>query len=240
MLPSITKLKRVALDLIFPPWCIGCGREGKYFCDSCLQNLPMISPPICVTCGRPLTVDGTCPGCIEGKVEIDGIRAPFLFDGTIRKAIHEFKYRNLKDISLLLANFLNDYLLDNPLPANVLVPVPIHHNRLRERGYNQSSLIAHELGSICGMPVIENCLIRKINTPPQVRTASAIERRKNIADAFVCVNNRLEGKKVLLIDDVSTSGATLNTCAGILKSAGAASVWGLAIALETKQYDVAK
>jgi ComF family protein len=222
----------VALDLFFPPWCIGCGREGKYICDSCLQNLPLISPPICVTCGRPLTIDGTCPGCIEGKVDIDGIRAPFLFDGVIRKAIHEFKYRNLKDISTSLAKFLHDFLLDSPLPVDVLVPVPIHRKRLRERGYNQSSLIARELSRMCGMPIIENCLIRKVNTPPQVRTTSAIERRKNISNAFACINNRLEGKKILLIDDVSTSGATLNTCAGVLKAAGAVSVWGLTIALE--------
>jgi ComF family protein len=232
VLPPITKLKRVALDLFFPPWCIGCGREGKYICDACRQNLPLISPPICITCGRPLTIDGSCPGCIEKPVEIDGIRAPFLFDGVIRKAVHELKYRNLKAIAPLLSGFLYDFLLENPLPIDVLVPIPIHKKRQRERGYNQSSLIARELGKMTGMPLIEDSLIRQVNTPPQVRTTSAAERRKNLADAFACVNRRLEGKHILLIDDVSTSGATLNTGAGVLKAAGAASVWGLAIALE--------
>ncbi len=232
MLPSITNLKRAALDLFFPPWCIGCGREGDYICDACRRQLPFISPPVCAICGRPLTVDNTCPGCIGQRAEIDGIRAPFLFGGVIRQAVHQLKYNNLKAIAPLLASFLHDFILENPMPGNVLVPVPIHKKRERERGYNQSSLIARELSRMTNLPLVEDCLIRKINTPPQVRTTSALERRQNIANAFACVDKRLERKHILLIDDVSTSGATLNTCAGVLKAAGAASVWGLTIALE--------
>jgi ComF family protein len=232
VLPQITTLKRVALDLFFPPWCIGCGREGKYICDFCREKLLLISPPICIKCGRPLTEKNTCPGCIEGPVTIDGIRAPFLFHGVIRQAIHELKYRNLKVIAPSLAGFLHEYLLENPIPGDVLVPVPIHRKRQRDRGYNQSSLITRELGRKNGLSVIEDCLTKRINTPPQVRTTSASERRKNIADAFTCVNERLKDRQVILIDDVSTSGATLNTCAGVLKASGAASVWGLTIALE--------
>ena len=232
VLPQITTLKRLALDLFFPAWCIGCGREGKYICDFCREKLLLISPPICVKCGRPLTEQNTCPGCIEEPVAIDGIRAPFLFHGVIRQAVHELKYRNLKAVAPSLAGFLHDYLLENPLPGDVLVPVPIHKKRQRERGYNQSSLIAHELSRRNGLSINEDCFIRRVNTPPQVRTTSASERRKNIANAFACVNDKLKGRQVILIDDVSTSGATLNTCAAILKSAGAISVWGLTIALE--------
>ncbi len=218
--------------MFFPPWCIGCGREGEYICDACRQQLPFIYPPVCSVCGRPLTVDNTCPGCIGTQAEIDGIRAPFLFGGVIRQAIHQLKYYNLKAIAPVLAGFLHDFLVENPMPGDVLVPVPIHKKRERERGYNQSSLIARELGRMTGISLVEECLIRKINTPPQVRTTSAAERHKNIADAFTCVDRRLAGKNILLIDDVSTSGATMNTCAGVLKAAGAASVWGLTIALE--------
>jgi len=232
VLPQITNLKRVALDLFFPPWCIGCGREGQYICNACREKLPLVSPPVCAICGRSLTEQNTCPDCIEGPVTIDGIRAPFLLHGVIRKAIHELKYRNLKAIAPLLAGFLHYYIMENPIPGDVLVPVPIHTKRLRERGYNQSSLIASELGRKNGLPIIENCLVRRVNTPPQVRTASAVERRKNIADAFGCNNDRLKGRQVILIDDVTTSGATLNTCAEALKQSGATSVWGLTIALE--------
>lgn len=177
--------------------------------------------------------DNTCPGCIEGDVIIDGIRAPFIFDGVIRKAVHDLKYHNLKDIAPLMAGFLHDYLLENPIPGDVLVPVPIHHKRLRERGYNQSSFIARELSRLTGLPVVEGSLIKTANTAPQVRTSSVSERRVNIANAFTCTDQRLKEKHVILIDDVSTSGATLNACAGVLKAAGAASVWGLTIALES-------
>ena len=232
MLPPITRLKRVALDLLFPPWCLGCGREGDYICDSCRQQLPVIVPPSCPRCGRPLSQGLSCPGCIGTQAAIDGIRAPFLFNGIIRNAIHELKYRNLRAAAPLLAGFLNDFLLENPVPGDVLVPVPIHRKRQRERGYNQSSLLALELGRLRSLPVVGDCLLRRTYTPPQARTSSAADRLANVAGAFACSNDKLRGKNIMLIDDVSTSGATLNACAGALKSAGASAVWGLVLALE--------
>lgn len=142
------------------------------------------------------------------------------------------KYRNLRDIYKSLAGLLYDYLLKNPMPAEVLVPVPVHKKRERERGYNQSALMAGELGRQCGMPVIENSLVRQVYISPQARSASALERYKNVAGAFACRDGQLRGKRVLLIDDVSTSGATLSACAGAVKKAGAVTVWGLTVALE--------
>ena len=232
MLPPIVKLKRVALDLLFPLWCIGCGREGSYICDSCRQQLPVIVPPFCPRCGRPQPQGAPCPGCIEAQSDIDGIRAPFLFNGVIRHAIHELKYRNLRAIAPLLAGFLHDYLLENPVPGDVLMPVPVHRKRERERGFNQSSLLCHELSRRSGLPVVDDCLIKRTYTPPQARTSTVTDRRANVAGVFACVDERLRGKQVILIDDVSTSGATLNACAGVLKSAGASAVWGLVLALE--------
>jgi len=127
---------------------------------------------------------------------------------------------------------LDDYLVDNPLPGEVLVPVPLHPKRLRERGYNQSYLLAKELGKLTGLPVVADSLVRERHTSPQARTLTVGERRGNVADAFACRDRRLEGKPVILIDDVSTSGATLDACALALKEAGAASVWGLVLARE--------
>jgi len=112
------------------------------------------------------------------------------------------------------------------------VPVPLHQKRLRERGYNQSSLLAKELSKLTNLPVFDNCLIRKRYAPPQVRTSALDERRSNVADAFACRDQRPRGKQVLLIDDVSTSGYTLDACAVVLKAAGAISVWGLVLARE--------
>ena len=163
---------------------------------------------------------------------IDGIRSPFVFEGVIRRAVHELKYRNLRALAPLLAGLLYEYLVANPLPADCLVPVPLHRKRLRERGYNQSALLAAELGRRCGLPVAADELLRLHYTVPQARSAGVGERQQNVAGAFACPSGRFRDRRVLLIDDVSTSGATLIACAGALKAAGAAQVWGLTLARE--------
>ncbi|MCJ7605189.1 MAG: ComF family protein [Dehalococcoidales bacterium] len=231
MLAQVTKLKRAALDLLFPRWCIGCGREGSYVCTTCRDTFTAITPPVCDSCGRPL-FGGACPDCAERSLVIDSIRAPFLFDGLTRHVIHEFKYRNLRGLAPLLAGLLYDYLAESPVPGDVLVPVPLHPKRLRERGYNQSGLLARELGKLTGVPVVTDSLRRVHHTPPLARSSNVDDRRARVADAFASTDGKLKGKRVILIDDVSTSGATLNACATVLKEAGVAGVRGLVIALE--------
>ena len=188
--------------------------------------------PLCPKCGRPQASGIVCPSCRQRQTEIDGIRSSFRFDGVIRKAIHQLKYRNLKALSPCLAELLANYLQSNPLPAEVVVPVPLHPRRLRERGYNQSSLLAQELGKLINLPVIEDCLVRIKQAQPQVRTSNIEERRKNVANAFACRDDRVTDKRIVLVDDVCTSGATLESCAAALKSKGATSVWGLTLARE--------
>jgi ComF family protein len=127
---------------------------------------------------------------------------------------------------------MGDYLKENGVPFDVIVPVPLHPKRLRERGYNQSLLLANELGKLTGFPVNDSSLVRKIYNVPQAKTGSVEERRQNVIGIFSCVNEDLLEKKVLLVDDVTTSGATLNACASVLKAGGAMSVWGLTLARE--------
>jgi ComF family protein len=150
----------------------------------------------------------------------------------MRQAIHQLKYQNLRALVVPLASLLQDYLGINPLPGEVLVPVPLHPKRLRERGYNQSRLLAQELGKLTNLPVVDDCLIRQKHAPPQTRSSTVDERRGNVTGAFACRDRRLQDKQVLLIDDVSTSGATLDAGAAALKAAGATSVWGLVLARE--------
>ncbi len=232
VLPPYAKIKRAALDLLFPQWCIGCGREGEYLCVNCRESLPIIVPPVCLKCGRPLPPDSKCRGCTEWSGDIDGIRSPFLFTGLIREAVHQFKYGNLRAIASFLAWMLYDYMTQNPITGDVLVPVPLHRKRWRERGYNQSALLAGELSKLCGLPVMANSLKRRSIIITQAKSHSVIERRKNVEDAFYCIDPAISGKRVILIDDVSTSGATANSCAAALKMAGAVKVWGLVVALE--------
>jgi len=208
---------------------------GGFLCSNCREKLPRLLPPLCPKCGRPESSGIVCPSCWQEKVEIDGIRSPFLFENAMRKAIHQLKYYNLKAMASCLAHFLADYLATEPLPGEVFVPVPLHPTRLRQRGYNQSSLLARELGKLANLPVIENCLIRVKQVQPQARTTNVEERRRNVIDAFVCHDDRVSDKRIVLIDDVCTSGATLDSCARALKNRGAISVWGLTLAREIRK-----
>lgn len=226
------KLKRIALDLFFPPWCLGCGREGDFICSACRQSLPTLPASVCPRCGHPQPGGELCPACAVPS-GIDGLRAPYVFQGVVRQAVHELKYRNLRTLATPLAMLLRDALAARPVPGDVLVPVPLHQRRLRERGYNQSGLLARELGNLTGMPAVEGCLLRRRYTSPQARTASAAERQQHMAGAFACRDARLRGRRVILLDDVATSGATLDAAAAALKAAGATSVWGLVVAQDT-------
>jgi ComF family protein len=168
---------------------------------------------------------------VNYPLTIDGIRSIFIFQGTVRQAILQLKYKHLKALAAPLSQLLAEYLGSHPLKGEVLIPVPLYPKRLRERGYNQASLLAKELGKLVGLPVEDDTLIRVKDSVPQARTKSAIERRRNVRDAFAC-HQPLEGRQILLIDDVCTTGATLDACAIALKAAGAGSVWGLTVARE--------
>lgn len=163
---------------------------------------------------------------------IDGIRSLFPYDGAIRQAILQFKYENVRALAAPLARLMWEYQQTQRLPADVLMPVPLHPRRLRSRGYNQSGLLAKELGRLASLPVVEGSIVRRRNTSPQAKTASVEERRRNVDGAFACRDRRVAGKQIIIIDDVCTSGATLRACAAALRAAGAASVWGLTLARE--------
>ena len=222
----------MAINFFFPCCCVGCGKGGSFLCSDCRRKLPKLLAPLCPKCNSPQASGILCPSCRQLQTEIDGIRSPYRFDEVIRKAIHQLKYHNLKAISFCLAELLADYLQPNPLPGEAIVPVPLYPRRLRERGYNQSSLLARELGKLTNLPVIEDCLIRVKEAQPQVKASNVEERRKNVSHAFICQNEKVSGKQIILIDDVCTSGATLESCASALKSKGASSVWGLTLARE--------
>ena len=165
-------------------------------------------------------------------MEIDGIRSPLAFQGVVRRAVHQLKYGHFKALAAPLGQLLAEYVRLEVVAADVLVPVPLHSRRLRERGYNQSALLAAEVGKLNGTPVVEGSLVRLRHTKAQVKTAGAEERQRNLSGAFCCRDERLSGKRVLLVDDVCTTGATMNSCAIALREAGASSVWGLALARE--------
>lgn len=147
----------------------------------------------------------------------------------MRRAIHYLKYNNRKAVAAVLSKILADGFQRFNLSADVIVPVPLHPARLRNRGYNQSELLARELGHLLDIPVNSSTLKRIRNTKSQMELG-ADERHRNVMNAFVCRDEKLSGQKVLLIDDVCTTGSTLDACADALKHGGVASVWGLTLA----------
>jgi ComF family protein len=232
VLPQLNVFKRAALELFFPQKCIGCGKEGDILCYGCKKSLVRIVPPICPKCGKPQPDGIICPKCVNWQNNINGIRSPFKYDGSVREAILQFKYKHLTCLAKPLAILLNEYLKYNPLSVQVIIPVPLYSKRLRERGYNQSDLLAKELSKLTKLPEDRSCLKRVKYILPQAITKSLDERLNNVYQAFSCINSRIQYTNILLLDDVSTSGATLDACAKALKDAGALSVWGLVLARE--------
>ncbi|MEW6142788.1 MAG: ComF family protein [Chloroflexota bacterium] len=219
------------LDFLFPRACINCGQRGALLCQNCFRHLAPVGPA-CPKCGRPQANDSLCAACWGRESPIDGIHSPYRFQGIARTAIHEFKYHGLRSMAEPLAHLLANYLVKNPVPGDTFLPVPLHSRRLKERGYNQSALLASHLSRLTGIPIEENTLIRLKNTPPQVRSSSVDTRHSNVAGAFACRNEHLRGRSVIIIDDVCTSGATLEACAVAIKAAGASTVHGLTLARE--------
>ncbi len=231
VIPRIQHLGGIALDLLFPKTCVGCGREGNLICTDCRATFKYVSRPVCPKCGLPEINGIICPDCVFQNRAIDGIRSVLQFEGVIRKAIHEFKYRNIRILATVLAKLMVDYMIQNQLPADLLIPVPLHNKRLRERGYNQSELLAREISSLIFIPTDTAILFRRKFTAAQAKTTSVEQRKINVAGAFVC-RKPVTDSKILLIDDVTTSTTTLEACAVALKASGAESVWGFTLARE--------
>jgi ComF family protein len=219
---------RVFIDTLFPPRCGGCGAGGRLWCDDCRHATSLIQPPLCDKCGQPDT-PGLCSNCRARPLRIEYIRSAVVFDGRARDAIHRFKYQRWSSLAEPLGEWLVDVWQAVQPPADWIVPVPLHAARERERGYNQSALLARQLGRHVRVPVVEQALRRVRATKVQMQL-NAAERQENMAGAFAAVDVRLRGRRVAVIDDVATTGATLDACAAALLEAGAVAVYGLTLA----------
>lgn len=218
------------LDLFFPPRCAACNRFGSRLCTSCLAEVEPLLPPICERCGRPTRVSGTCSICRRTPSSLDGTRSASILDEPLRSAVHDFKYRGARELADPLASLLVDCWQRNSLHADLVVPIPLHRNRQRERGYNQAALLARSLGDSLGLRTSEGEVHRQRATRPQVGL-TAPQRRENVDGAFACSSGAMHGLSVVLVDDVCTSGATLEACAAALRTEGLArSIWALTVA----------
>jgi ComF family protein len=206
------------------PACLLCaGRSaGRVLCAQCTDDLPRLSPQHCETCALPVTAGTRCGACLSHMPAYDHVCAPYLYAFPMDALVQGLKYRSMLAIAPLFGSAIAGSLDQRP---DVLVPMPLADVRLRERGFNQSQEIARHLARLSGIPLLPQACRRVRNTPPQA-TLPWKERARNIRGAFVC-DADFSGRHVAIVDDVMTTGATLNELARNLKKAGAARVTGL-------------
>jgi len=225
------RVARIALDLLFPARCVGCGAGGTFVCAACVAALPEAAAPRCSRCWRP-GVDGVCRPCLLDPPPFDALFAAYVYSGLARELVHHLKYRETTALAAPMASLLAGALAGRTSAVDVIVPVPLSGVRRRTRGYNQSEALARALGRELGLPVSTRALSRRRHAPPQARSAGAEERLVNVQGAFAARADEADGRRVLLLDDVTTTGATLRSSAGALREAGARWVWAVAFARE--------
>ncbi len=235
-------LLRRLFDILLPTSCSYCNSSVgdspiPFFCSSCWNDFAVLRGPLCPQCGRQFPSPETlahspehrCLECRQDTPLFDQALSVGYFEGPLREAIHQFKYRPCRSLGKPIADWMVGHLL--PIQSvDLVLPVPLHRSRLRERGFNQAVLLAARLAEHFSLALCYDNLVRIRPTRPQVELTGE-ERKKNVSGAFGLIRPAdIAEKSVLLVDDVFTTGATMNECASILKRAGAARVQALTAA----------
>ncbi|MGM0442083.1 MAG: ComF family protein [Elusimicrobiota bacterium] len=223
------------INFILPVECAGCGRkidtdDLRGICEDCLDKIEILDRECCNYCGRPIKEGQKfCRKCWEFSSFTDSFSSVCYYKEPVKSIIGNFKYKNKRYLKGILTELLEKkYFQIKNIEVDIIVPVPLHPEKLNERGYNQVRLIAENLSKKINIPV-KNSIVKRVKmTSPQYRLTRK-ERLKNLKDAFKAAR-KLNGKKVLLLDDVATTGSTVQNCAAVLSRAGAGSVHALVAA----------
>ncbi len=231
-------LKEKLLNILFPRdiKCLVCKEELSHntlysICDICMDELPFIRGKICLRCGQPLANESNyCLNCKNHKSEFKASRSVFLYRGAIRRMIKNLKYDNMKYLAKTFGNFIASEVMNYSVKFDVVIPVPLSERRKKIRGYNQAYLLCGALKDKLHLDVREEVLLKTKHTSSQAYL-SVGERRKNLENSFKVSDKTLvKGKTILLVDDIYTTGSTLNECAKTLKKAGAKEVYCVTLA----------
>jgi len=228
----VTAAKRV-LDVALPPRCLSCGAtvtgDGG-LCAECWETVSFLSAPFCSCCGNPFDLevgdDVLCGPCLSRRPIFDRARAAFAYDEDSRRILIDYKHRDRTDMAPALARWMGQAGAELIAEADLVTPVPLHWTRLIARRFNQSAELARRIAQGSGTAYAPDLLRRGRRTPPQTGLAAG-DRRRNVKGAFRLGRGGLaaiSGKRVLLVDDVLTTGSTVSACAGVLKWAGASGV----------------
>lgn len=240
------KIKNFLLELFFPAFCFGCQKEGTYLCQDCKATLEILEFQYCLCSKNPLKINlelnkyGKCNRCFDKKLSGLYFALPYKASALTRKLIQAFKYHPyIKDLAKTLALLLAEHFFisgsnkEDVWHNSVLIPIPLDKKKLKNRGYNQAEELAKELSKILGTPVLSDVLIKIKTTRTQIKL-SGKKREQNLQGAFMAKKplDLTRGEKIFLVDDVYTTGSTMEECARVLRKAGAKQVWGIAIARE--------
>ena len=238
------KLKNTVLDALFPILCLSCEKDGFWLCEKCLSQTKLLDFQVCPVCEDIVTEKGgLCSACrTSQKSSIDSLVAAVSYENpVIKKLVHNFKYRFVSDISGVLAKLISRALVQNDIALpDFLVPVPLHPRRLRWRGFNQSFLLAshisEEIAPLTGIEILDILERKKFNRP-QMQIKNYQERLQNMQNIFALNENFdeniIKNKRLMLVDDIATTGATLGECAKMLKQFGAKKVSAAVVARQS-------
>ena len=216
------------LDFVYPPLCAVCARlldNGRvYVCPECWESIEKIHAHL------PLYLE-TRNNLVVTEV-VDELVSLFVFEkeGAFQKIVHSLKYSGVQALGVDIGRQLGALLNEKGVRADALVPIPLHKRKLRERGYNQAELIARGISEVTRIPLRSDMIRRKKFTQTQT-TLSLEERRNNMEEAFFCESSEVRGKTIILVDDIITTGSTIQSCAGALKKAGALRIIAVSAAL---------
>ena len=219
-----------ALDWMYPPTCAGCGEPGYRLCVNCLHEIQFITGPVCHQCGLPLSGQkDLCAECRAETPAFTALRSLARYEGVARACVHSLKYHRNQALGDFFADPLAELVLKAGWALDLAMPVPLSPKRQEERGYNQAALLARPVALTLGVAYTSFGLIRTRNTQSQVEL-NAEQRRKNVVGAFRAVPEMVAGKRILLVDDVTTTGSTLRECTYALLEGGASAVYCLTLA----------
>lgn len=229
----IGQILRTIWDVLFPSSCLGCEKEGSFLCDSCLWTIPVNEVQACPVCKKPSPYGKTHDGKCAGQTPLSGLIVAARYTGNplLEKAITQFKYRYSRELSGQLGKLLHEVLKKNGGmgEGTIIVPIPLHPSRKRWRGFNQAEALADEVGKALGAPVV-HILKRKKKTRQQAKL-SRTERLENVKGAFALSEGQgYPGARILLVDDVSSTLATLEEAAKVLRDAGYTKITGAVLA----------
>jgi len=218
-----------AVDWLYPPNCGGCGAFGERWCTVCQEQTQKISGNVCPSCGYPQTGTEVCQFCLENTAAYTALRSWGFFKGPLREAIHRLKYRQDLGLGEILSHPLIDKVLELNWQIDGICAVPLSRKRTQERGYNQSGLLAWPISLALKIPYLSKGIERTRDTRSQVGL-SKVERAQNVEGAFQARRSLVKCKNIMIVDDVTTTGSTIQACAQAVLEAGAKAVYGLTLA----------